>query len=222
MADQVTPAAETSKAVETVAAAAAAAQTAEVKSSVADATKETESSDEQSTLLGQGGEAKKEETAKVVPEKYELKPPEGMNLDEKAVELFAPVFKEIGLSQDQAQKLVDTYGPYFQQQLEAQRTESLKGFKDMVSEWGEQSKKELGADYAKKLSVVSKVIDKSGVKGIRELMNETGIGNNPTMIKFMLWVGEQFSQDTLADSQNKRTDSSPEALAKKMYPTMQQ
>ena len=48
-----------------------------------------------------------EEVKSVVPEKYEFKLPEGVTLDEASMALIAPAFKELGLSNEQAQKLVD-------------------------------------------------------------------------------------------------------------------
>jgi hypothetical protein len=45
--------------------------------------------------------------AKVVPDKYEFKAPEGHTLDAAAIEAVTPIFKELGLTQEQAQKLVD-------------------------------------------------------------------------------------------------------------------
>ena len=48
-----------------------------------------------------------EEVKSVVPEKYEFKLPEGVTLDEAAIALVTPAFKELGLSNEQAQKLVD-------------------------------------------------------------------------------------------------------------------
>jgi len=192
---------------------------------VADAASQQEA--EESTLLGQEEEKSKEgiaPPAKNVPEKYEFKAPEGMTIAPETIETFTPVFKELGLDQVQAQKLIDISGPYITKQVtaavDAAGQANLKVFQDMVKEWGAESKKELGADYQKKLSVVSKVMDRSGVKGIRELMNETGVGNHPAMIKFMTWVGEQFGQDTLADSGKKISDD-PNAVARRMFPTME-
>ena len=48
-----------------------------------------------------------EEVKSVVPEKYEFKLPEGVTLDETSLALVTPAFKELGLSNEQAQKLVD-------------------------------------------------------------------------------------------------------------------
>ena len=45
-----------------------------------------------------------------VPEAYDLKAPEGAGLDAEGLKAFEPIFKEVGLSQEQAQKLVNLYG----------------------------------------------------------------------------------------------------------------
>jgi hypothetical protein len=59
-------------------------------------------------------EAKKaaDEAAKgIVPEKYaEFKVPEGMELDKEMMNEATPLFKEIGLTQEKAQKIADLYG----------------------------------------------------------------------------------------------------------------
>ena len=47
--------------------------------------------------------------APVVPESYDFRAPEGATLDKSAVDAATPIFKELGLTQDQAQKLVDLY-----------------------------------------------------------------------------------------------------------------
>ena len=44
-----------------------------------------------------------------VPETYQFKAPEGFALDEKLVAEATPIFKELGLTQDAAQRLVDMY-----------------------------------------------------------------------------------------------------------------
>jgi len=196
---------------------------------VADAAKSVDEAEEVETALAAKEEAAKEEKkdgiappAKIVPEKYEIKAPEGLTIDDKAMEKFTPVFKELGLSQVDAQKLVDAYAPYMKEIMEARQQENLKVFKDMVAEWGESAKKEQGADYSKKLSVAAKLTDKFGDPEFREMLNETGVGNHPAMIRFMIKVGNQFAQDSLADSGMKKSDDGLEAAAKKLFPTMNQ
>ena len=55
-----------------------------------------------------------------VPEKYaDFKVPDGFKFDEKALTEATAAFKELGLSQEKAQKLVDTYAKNTQQAIEA-------------------------------------------------------------------------------------------------------
>lgn len=75
-------------------------------------------------------EEKKPETP-VVPEKYEFKAPEGMELDAKAVEAFSPVAKELGLTQEAAQKIVDLYAA----QVKGQSDAALKSTMEMRANW---------------------------------------------------------------------------------------
>src|SRR5262245_60440079 len=55
---------------------------------------------------GKGGNAQAKPGA---PEKYEFKAPEGVTLDTGLVNDFTPLAKELGMSQDAAQKVVDLY-----------------------------------------------------------------------------------------------------------------
>lgn len=52
-----------------------------------------------------------------------------MTLDAETVEKFTPIFKEAGLSQEMAQKLVDAYAPIAQKLVESNRKPPLKTMK---------------------------------------------------------------------------------------------
>lgn len=204
---------------------AAAAAAAPVEGKPAEAVADAAQDQEDGTLLG---EQKKEEKpvaipdAKVIPEKYEFKVPEGMTLDTAAVEKFSPVFKELGLDQKGAQKLVDAYVPYLQEQikgqLEAQQQAANKVFNDMKTEWKNETIKELGADHAKELAVAAKFIDRFGTPKLREVLNETGLGNHPEIVRAFIKAGKAISEDSFADSNIRKQDNSDEAKAKRLFP----
>lgn len=153
-----------------------------------------------------------ESEKKVIPEKYELKIPDGMTLDKGMLDSFTPVFKEIGLTQEQAQKLADAYVPMIKKQsesvLESYRQESMKEYDKMTEDWKQMTIKELGADYQKKLAPAAKLIDRSGFgKEIREMMSETRVGNHPVMVRFLTWVGSKISEDSFAEPNKQSTGS---------------
>lgn len=139
-------------------------------------------------------EDKKPEPSKPLgaPEKYEaFKAPEGVTLDPKAMEAFQGVAKELGLSQDQAQKLVD-----FQTQAIKVATDDQQAqFAKMQSDWAAETRKSLGADADKQLAYVAQFRDKFLTPGAREILNQSGMANHPEIIKSFIQAGKAISED---------------------------
>lgn len=147
-------------------------------------------------------EGKETETKTEVPEEYgDFKVPEGMQLDKVMLEAFVPVFKDLGLDQEKAQKLIDAYAPLVAQREEEAQKAKLKEFEDMVSGWKSETIKELGPKSKEALSFVAKVRDKFGDEEVVQLMQDTGIGNHPAMVRFLIKIGKAISEDTFPDSQ---------------------
>ena len=212
-------------------------ETAPVTPEVQPETTETE----ESTLLGEAGEetkaddgqkkedatekeTPKEEKAadKVVPEKYEIKVPEGMTLDAQTLEMFSPIFKELGITNEGAQKLVNAYVPLLQSSVDKMRQESLKEYQGIVEGWKSETMKELGADAQKKIALCGKALNKFGTKELREALDETGLGNHKELVRFMAKIGETISEDTFVDTESKPLPGASGINLKKMYPTMAQ
>jgi len=151
-----------------------------------------------------------------VPENYEITVPEGMTLDTEMLEILTPVFKELELSNDDTQKLVDAYLPFVQKSSEEQEKAALESFKETVDGWKKDTLKELGPDSDKKLAIVAKARNQFGDDAFRTMVNETGVGNHPAFVRFLLNVGQKISEDTFEGGSN---DPKPDPL-KVMYPTM--
>jgi hypothetical protein len=179
-------------------------------------TTEAEGKDE-STLLG---EEEKQEVKSTAPEKYEFKVPEGIELDTKLVDAVTPIFKEIGISQEHAQKLFDAYTPYVQQQMKVQQEEAITTWNKQINDWKAETTKELGANLKTELSLAGKFIQKYGTPKLREILNETGLGNHPEVVKAFAKAGKSISEDTFVDPG--KTKKPTEGIdLKKMYPSMQ-
>ena len=189
---------------------------------------------EESTLLGgeaggekAGEEGKPAEGAKpVVPEKYDIKVAEGMTLDQGLVDKVTPIFKELGITQEGAQKLADAYAPYVNQVLDTQVKTAVGAFNNMVGEWKTETTKELSKDGAKpdvELSHAARFIDKFGGPALREVLNETGLGNHIALVKAFISAGKAMANDSFPDSGKKGpVADSPEAKAATLYPTTAQ
>lgn len=144
--------------------------------------------------------AKVDEPEHVVPEKYELTV-EGLELDAAAIEAAEPVFKELNLSNEQANKLM----PVAAQFRDKVATETLQSLADQgaaqKAEWLTATKGDPdigGGKLEETLHLAGKALDHLGhAEGsdFRKLLTETGFGNHPEMVRMMRAVGEMISED---------------------------
>lgn len=155
-----------------------------------------------------------EEAAKATgaPEKYEaFKAPEGTTLDTKVMDEFSAAARELNLPQDAAQKMVDKMAP-----LMAQRqAEQLSA---MRTEWETKSKTdaEFGGDKLEASMVqANKAMNAFATDEFRTLLNETGLGNHPEWVRFMVRAGKAISEDKIV--KGGAEPSSPKSLAERMY-----
>lgn len=123
------------------------------------------------------------------PEKYEFTPPEGADLNPEVMAKFEGVAKELGLTQEAAQKVVDAMGP----QIAAVQTAKFEAVK---AEWTESARtdKEFGGEkLAENLAVAKKALDAFGTPELRTLLNDTGLGNHPEIIRAFFKAGQKIS-----------------------------
>lgn len=152
------------------------------------------------------------ETAPAAPESYEFKMPDGVELDKAAADEFTAIAKELKLDQANAQKVADIGAKMAQRQMEAHA--------QLVESWVEQVKadKELGGDRLNEnLGIARKAIDSLGTPELKELLNSTGLGNHPAVVKFALQVGKAISEDRFVAGSPKGPETD---IAKKLFPSM--
>jgi len=136
------------------------------------------------------GEGK--EAEKGAPEKYEFKSHDGKEFDAGTLEAFSEIAKELNLTQEAAQKLLDRMGPTIETQQKGQLQAIHNG-------WVESSKvdKEFGGEkLAENLATAKKALDTFGSPELRALLEQSGLGNNPEVIRFMFRAGKAISEDS--------------------------
>lgn len=122
---------------------------------------------------------------------YSFTSPEGVDFDAKVLTTFGEAAKELKLQPDAAQKLLDKVAPVMQ----ARQAEQLD---QMRTEWLEASKtdKEFGGEkLTENLTVAKKALEAFGSPELRTLLNESGLGNHPEVIRFFLKAGKAISED---------------------------
>jgi len=120
--------------------------------------------------------------------------PEGVELDETALANADPLFKELGLTQEKAQKVIDLYAKQVQAGSQAQ----IEAFNQLKNDWREQSKndKEFGGDkFDENVKVGQLAITKYGTPELKQVLEDHGLGNHPEMVRFMVHVGRTLGED---------------------------
>jgi hypothetical protein len=192
-------------------------------------TKPTDTQADDSSLLGGAKESEAEGTPKdsegkvedvndVIPEVYDIKFKD-TQVDKETLDVFTPIFKELGLSNPEAQKLADAYAPILAKSIELAQKESMDYFNKIKEEWREKGIKELGPDKEKKLAECAKVRNKFGDDELKQLLDETGIGNHPAVIRMFRKIGEVTNEDKLIDPKTK-TPIGGQTLEKSLYSTV--
>ena len=140
--------------------------------------------------------------------------PEGYALSEEESKQFVDVIKDMGLNNEQAGALVKYGTEYGKRLVDA----VVKEHDDMIKEWGEKAKTELGADLQKHLSYAAVARDK--FPGLKEALDESGAGNRVEVIKAMAKLGESLSSDPgmVPNAGTQRTNVDPMNDAKSLYP----
>ncbi|EQB9153988.1 peptidase [Morganella morganii] len=147
--------------------------------------------------------------AVAAPEKYEFKPAEGQELDAEAVKAFEPIAKELNLSNEQAQKLVDVYGSKIMPKLVEQQAAQ---WQQQIEQWAEQVKadKDLGTDAS--IGAAQKAMDKFGSPELKQYLNETGLGNHPELVRIFANIGKAMSEDGLVTGNSGGAKSAADVL----------
>jgi hypothetical protein len=126
------------------------------------------------------------------PDKYELNHsilPDWVQYDEKMETVFKAMAHKVGLHPRQAQGLLDGYI-----EVQAQR---LNEYTKMTEEGVGKLKTEWGANFDKNISMATRAVKELGGDELKSILEETGLGNHPTLIKLFVKLGESMGEDTV-------------------------
>ncbi|EMC8574261.1 peptidase [Salmonella enterica] len=154
----------------------------------------------------------KEQKPEGAPEKYEFKPAEGQELDTAALEQFEPIARELNLTNEQAQKMVDLYGTKIMPMVQQQQAEA---WQKTTEQWAADVKadKEIGGDkLTGNLSAAQRALAQFGTPELKEYLEGTGLGNHPELVKAFIKIGKAMSEDGMVDGSNQGQRSAAEVL----------
>lgn len=161
--------------------------------------------------------ASSETAAQGAPEAYtDFTAPEGVTLGDEMSSEIGALAKELGLSQANAQKVVDIGAKL-----------ALKGASDQAAQvqsihtdWREQSTndKEFGGDkLAESLSIAKAAMEATATPQLQMLLDKSGLGNHPEVIRHFLKIAPAFAADKFVPSGTSPPKGSKSA-AEVLYP----
>ena len=196
--------------------------TTETTGSTEGASTQTESTTEQQTTDGgsttteESSEGKKVEGA---PEAYaDFTLPEGVTLDKAALEQAIPIFKEMNLTQEQAQKLVALQSAGTKKANEAFEADKQSRLDAIKAD------KELGGDNAGKVNetvarALNTFLNEAEQKDLTDHINR--FGTSPGLARLLYRVGQKMTEDIRHDTGGDDTQiSSAESRINSFYSTM--
>ena len=155
------------------------------------------------TLLTESGntdepEAKADEPVAVEGEPEEgyadFTLPEGQEMDEALLGKASTLFKDVGLTQEQAQKFIDFQAA----QMKANNDASNESFNASQKEWVDQIKadKDIGGDnFNTSVANAKAALEKFGTPELTQMLDESGMGSHPELIRLLSTVGALTRED---------------------------
>jgi len=117
--------------------------------------------------------------------------PEGIAFDEGLLADFKQLAHQMKLTEEQVQQLVDFEAKNLQRQDRMAHEEK----RSIIGKWAEQTKTAYGADLEKEISYALRAADQFGGPDFRALLEETGLGNHPVIIRTLSGIGRAVSED---------------------------
>lgn len=116
---------------------------------------------------------------------------EGSDIDPAFIDSYASLAKKYGMNQENATSLLkDAAGILNRMDVETVTKQR--------NAWAEESRNDRefgGAALDANLAIAKKALDTYGTPEIRQLLETTGLGNNPEMIRFFWRVGRTLTED---------------------------
>lgn len=144
--------------------------------------------------------------------------PEGMQLNGPLLEKATPLFSELGLDQTKAQQVVSFYAE-LKREEDVANVEAFKQQQDAYVAAVKEDPDFGGDNFVNTRKMASFVVKKFGGEELQALLDETGFGNHPTVVKALARIGAQFTENgvVLGDSKATKEDI---PMAKRWYKNM--
>ncbi len=127
----------------------------------------------------------------------DVKWPEDMLTEPEQVNAFKTLAGELKLSSEQVQQLVDFERKAAQHNAAVMAEEK----REIISRWAQETKKMYGAKLEEEISFALRAANTFGGPDLRALLEDTGLGNHPVIIRTLSGIGRSISEDACPGGQ---------------------
>lgn len=162
--------------------------------------------------------ASKEESKETSESKEDLKEitlPKDALISETEFNAFKEYAKEQGLTNKQAQALLEKQNEQLGQFVNTQ----VEAFKEKIASYESAVKadKEIGgANFNKSISLAKRVLEKFGNDSLKVELDQSGFGSHPEVIRLLSKIGQAIGDDTLV-APKAPVATKPKSLAETFY-----
>lgn len=116
--------------------------------------------------------------------------PDGLEYDEGFETQYKELAYKAGLNPNQAKAIYDGYHEYIQSKSSSEGENTAA----QTSAWVDSLKKEFGKAYNERVELASRAVDTYGDGDLKEWLDNSGMGNNPMMVKLFAKIGEGLAE----------------------------
>ena len=182
---------------------------------------DTKTQDQQSTILGGGGDTNTDQPAE--PTVYDFSTAfEGGEVDQAVVDEFSKMLNGVGATQEQAVELAKFGNKYATDIVSAYETQKQEALKAQYDGYAENARKVLGNKFDDTVSQAAAGVEavEKTIPNIREILAENGLGNRVEVIQLFAHIAGMASEDNNAGNNRPANNQSDEAIRRNMYPSM--
>lgn len=127
------------------------------------------------------------------PTEYLFTPPEGQTFDESVMDAFKTTARELDLTNDGAQSILDNVLPKIQEAAD----EKLQGLRAEWKELARTDEEYGGAGFQTNVKIANQALDRFGDEEMKSLLIESGLGDHPAFVRAFFRIGKAISEDTI-------------------------
>jgi hypothetical protein len=155
--------------------------------------------------------------------KYELKLPDGSELDAAHVEKIVSFSKEQGFSPEHAQKILDREAAILSETkkstLESFQKQQAEVIEKSSKSWVETaySDKEIGGEhFNKNTEMARRYINHYGSPSLKKALDDSRLGNHPELLRMIVRAAKDMGEDSFIHA-SARPEAGPLSLEERMY-----